>query len=389
MAVLRWHEGCPVIFGTGAINTVGEEAKKFGMSNIMIITEEFLVKSQVVKPIVNMLEKEGLAVTIWDKVQANPKGVLVNEGAEFAKKNGFDGIVAVGGGSTLDCAKAVAKLTGNSGSIEDYYKYSMPIDYHNMIKGVPIICIPTTSGTGSESSQWCVISDENGVKQGPVYFADLALIDPSLTYSVPASVTAATGLDALAHCMETITSTGQNYFTDALAYEGIRMCFNWLPVAVNEPDNEEAREKMAVAANFGGMTMVENSTGFGHLFGDSFCGQFHEPHGLCCSWGTPGTVLLAALYVPDKAKRIAEAMGIKYEDNITPQELGQVMLEKVKTLFKACKLPTPQEKGYTLDDFLSITDIMYGYPSFHTGPAGEMTMEQAKGYVEICYNSFK
>lgn len=389
MSVLRWHEGCPVVFGTGAINMVGDEAKKFGMSNIMLITEDFLVKAGIVDPISANLEKAGITVTVWGKVEANPKGSLVNEGAAVARGGRFDGIIAVGGGSTLDCAKAVAKLTGNPGGIEDYYSYSMPIDYHNMVKGIPVICIPTTSGTGSEGSQWCVISDENGVKQGPVYFADLALIDPVLTYSVPPSVTAATGLDALAHCMETITSAGQNYFTDALAYEGIRMVFEWLPTAVNEPENAEAREKMAVAANFGGMTMVENSTSFGHLFGDSFCGQFHEPHGLCCSWGTPGTIILAALFAENKAKRIADCMGIRYEDDITSEKLKDAMLNKVKELCKVCKLPTPQEKGYSLENFLSIAEIMFSYPSCHTGPAGEMTMDQLKEYIELCYKSFE
>lgn len=159
--------------------------------------------------------------------------------------------MAVGGGSTLDTAKAIGIIISQHGTtIRDYYH--LEEDAHEL----KLITMCTTSGTGSEISKWCVIGDEaTGAKEMPVYKPDMAIVDPVLTYSVPAGTTAATGMDVLAHCVEAITNKNYNPYGYIFGKEGIKLAMKWLPIAVKDPSNKEAREKMSLAANLGGMAL--------------------------------------------------------------------------------------------------------------------------------------
>ena len=234
-----WNTFCPTKFGTGASQSIGEDAKKLGFTRVMVCTEKALMDFGIATQVVAALEKAGLTVYVYDKCVADAPSKICDEGVVFARENKIDGIVAVGGGSTIDTGKAIDLVLSMDGTtIADYYHVAEP--EHK----VKIIAIPTTSGTGSENTPCAVICDAvTGRKEIPIFKADLALVDPVLTYTVPAKVTAATGLDVLAHCAEAITNRNYNAYANIVAKEGIRLTMKYLKTACEEPKNVEARGK--------------------------------------------------------------------------------------------------------------------------------------------------
>ena len=251
MSVYMWNTFCPTLFGTGASGETGERAKALGMHRVMVCTEQALCEFGVVTPVIDALKDAGLEVFVFDRCRADAPSDICDAGAAYVREHAIDGVVAVGGGSTLDTAKAVGIVISQNGTtIRDYYGIG---EAEHTLK---LITLSTTSGTGSELSQWAVIGDvETGAKEMPVYKPDLAIVDPALTYSVPAGVTAATGMDVLAHCVEAITNRNYNPYGYIFGKEGIRLTLQWLPVAVKEPKNAQAREAMSLAASLGGMAI--------------------------------------------------------------------------------------------------------------------------------------
>ena len=178
MSVYMWNTFCPTLFGTGASKETGAQAKMLGMNKVMVCTEKALCDFGVATQVVDALQQAGLEVLVFDKCKADAPSDICDEGAAFVRKHGIDGIVAVGGGSTLDTAKAIGIIISQNGTtIRDYYGIG---EAEHAMK---LITLSTTSGTGSEISQWAVIGDvETGAKEMPVYKPDLAIVDPVLTY---------------------------------------------------------------------------------------------------------------------------------------------------------------------------------------------------------------
>lgn len=205
MSTYMWNTFCPTLFGTGASKEAGDKAKALGMHRVMVCTEKALCDFGVATQVIDVLKESGLEVFVFDQCRADAPSDICDAGAEFVRDHEIDGIVAVGGGSTLDTAKAIGIIISQNGTtIRDYYH--LEEDAHEM----KLITMSTTSGTGSEVSQWAVIGDVvTGAKEMPVYKPDMAIVDPVLTYSLPAGPTAATGMDVLAHCIEAITN--KNY----------------------------------------------------------------------------------------------------------------------------------------------------------------------------------
>ncbi|SDX87442.1 iron-containing alcohol dehydrogenase [Eubacterium barkeri] len=382
MKVASWNIFCPTLFGTGASELVGEKAKELGMSKVMLVTEADLIKFGIATKVQQQLENAGLQVVVFDKVAIDAPTDTCDAGGDFAKAEKVDGIVAVGGGSSLDTAKAIALLTGNEGPINKYY-LAPPVK-----RGIPLITIPTTAGTGSENTQYLVIADsETGIKKVPEYAPDLALVDPVLTYTLPKGQTAATGMDALAHCAEAITSKNWNPYAYTFAEEGIRIVMKWLPVAVKEPENEEAREKLAYAANLGGMAITVCGCQMGHAWAQCFGGMFHIPHGLGCAWGLPGAMYYAGKHCPEDAKLVAKAMGIPFEDDIPSDQLADLMAKRVGDLMREIDLPTAKSQGYSLEDCLSVAKYLPDDAAIQNAPKMP-TLEEIKDYITVTYNAY-
>lgn len=383
--VYYWNTFCPTKFGTGASASVGEDAKSMGFHRVMLCTEKALIDFGVATQVIDALEKAGLAVFVYDKCVADAPSKICDEGAVFARDNKIDGLVAVGGGSTLDTAKAVGIILGMNGTtIADYYH--SPEAPHK----VKLIAIPTTSGTGSENTPGAVICDAvTGRKEIPVFKADLALVDPVLTYSVPAKVTAATGLDVLAHCAEAITNRNYNAYANIAAKEGIRLTMKYLATACRDPKNVEAREKMALASNLGGMAIAETGCSIGHSFSQTFAAMNHIPHGLGCAWALPSCMTYTARYGRrEDLAETAEAMGVPYAENDDAMTIAKALSDRIVAYMKELGIVSIKESGYSLDDCMKAADLFQYDGAFANAP-GKPGMEEVKAYIEETYNVYQ
>ncbi len=270
-----------VIFGVGRLKLLGEVVKHFGNKAFLAI-DPYLVETGLCDEIISLLNKISVETTKFLKIQPNPSCFDVDQGAELAKENKCDVIVGVGGGSTLDTAKGIAILARNPGKSWEYVertdqKVSRPKEV------LPIIALPTTAGTGSEVTHYAVLNNPT-VKEKSTIFSELtfpriALVDPDLMVSMPPSLTALTGIDALSHSVESFINVHANSYSKLLAKESIKLVARYLPEAVANGKNMEARSQMAWASTLGGMAIAHVGTVLPHAMGQPVSGLVDAPHG--------------------------------------------------------------------------------------------------------------
>ena len=241
--------------GENRIADLGSACKQLNIKSPLLVTDSGLAKTQMVLNILEKLKNEGFKVSIFSKVVGNPTGTNVKEGVEIYNKDSCDGVIAFGGGSGLDVGKAVAFMSGQTLSIWDFEDVGDNWTKANHDKISPIIAVPTTAGTGSETGRASVILNEDtGVKNiifHPKFLPSIVILDPTLTIGLPPKITAATGMDALAHNLEAFCAPGFHPMADGIALEGMRMINQWLLKAVKDGSNIEARMNMLTAASMG------------------------------------------------------------------------------------------------------------------------------------------
>jgi alcohol dehydrogenase class IV len=270
-----------VIFGDGSIAKLGGLASEFGKRALLLggASKESIEMAR------DLIAGQGLQVFVF-QVPGEPTLDLVREGIDFARQSQCDVVVSIGGGSTIDAGKAIAALATNPGDVLDYLEV---IGRGRALEmgGLPFIAVPTTAGTGSEVTRNAVIgSPEHGVKaslRSPAMYPKIALVDSSLTYSLPASQTAACGMDALTQLIEPFTCNLPNPMVDAICMDGIRLAAHNLPKAYCHGDNPEAREAMSLASLYGGMALANARLGAVHGFAAPIGGTRPAPHGAVCA----------------------------------------------------------------------------------------------------------
>jgi len=245
-----------MVHAIGALSALGDEAKALGLRRPLIVTDQGLVKAGLLDEAKKPLQAKGLDVVVYAEVRANPGIALVDAGARYYKSEKCDGLVAIGGGSSIDTAKGIGVVAVHGGSIVQYEWGKDPI--HSRIP--PLIAVPTTAGTGSEVTLWAVITDPDrkikfNVGGTPNIAAWVALVDPNLTLNLPAGVTAGTGMDALTHAIECYTMAYHQPFTDAVALLAMEYCGRYLRVAFAQSHNLEARYHMSLAAMLAGIAV--------------------------------------------------------------------------------------------------------------------------------------
>ena len=317
-------------FGIGASLTVGTEMEKLGFKHAFIVTDEGAMKAGLLSGIQESLSKAGMAGTIFDQVRVDPNTGIVNKCADEFMASGCDCMIAVGGGSVLDCAKAAGLVVANGGRIEDYLlkggktaKKTIP----------PLFTIPTTAGTGSEVSTAVVVTlEENHSKIAlltTMLNPTVAILDPELTRSLPPGLTASSGLDALCHGIERFTSTSASPLNDCLALQCIKMVADNLRQAYANPNNLKAREGMMWAALLGGMSRASVSAA--HVISGVVGGYVSIPHGIACSLLTPPTMEFNLISNPQKFALIAKAMGERLE-GLSIMDAAERSVEAMKRL---------------------------------------------------------
>lgn len=373
--------------GLGVIKSLPDEAKSLGLRRPLIVTDPGIIKAGLLERAVRLLQSAHLDCVVFDQVIPNPPIALVDEAAALYKLEGCDGIIALGGGSSMDTAKSLGVVANNGGSIVDY-EWAAPQPIKRRIP--PTICIPTTAGTGSEVTLWAVITDPKrkikfNVGGTPLIGAWVALLDPELTFDLPPTVTAGTGMDALAHAIECYTCAYSQPISDAVALLAIEYVARYLRVAFAQGHNSEARYKMSQAAMLGGLAYGTESAGAAHAMSQSAGGLYPDvPHG-------PFTARLLGPVMeynykgePEKFARIALAMN---EDirGLSLWQAAEKGVEAVMRLTEDVEIPSLQALGLKEEEVPVLAEIAFKDPQTIGNPR-DMNV---KAYEKIYRRAFE
>jgi alcohol dehydrogenase class IV len=297
-----------ILFGIGASKEIGKETKALGGTKALIITDPGVANSGLIDPIRSNLEEAGLKVFLFDRVEPEPPASVVDEGVQYIKETGADIVVGLGGGSSLDVAKGVSLLARNTGKVLDYCGIDLIPK-----RGLPKILVPTTAGTGSEVTRVFVVTDQKDNMKKVIYsnyaIADLAIVDPMLTLSMPGKVTADTGMDALVHAIETYVSMNATPFSDISASKAIALIAKYLPMAFAKSENIEARYHVSFASLLAGLAFASGGLGAVHALAYPLGTEYHLPHGRTNAIMLPHVMEFNLIGNRSRYALIAEMMG--------------------------------------------------------------------------------
>lgn len=336
-----------IVYGSGVSKNLANELAGFGKKHPLIITDKGLIKAGIVEKVLHGLKEAGIAFDIFDEIEPNPRDSTVHRGYDFAKAKGSDSLVAIGGGSSMDTAKAIGVLLTHGGNIRDYEglgKVEKPI--------CDLVAIPTTVGTGSEVTFWSVITDsERHYKMSigsPLIAAKVALVDPDLVESLPSSIVASTGMDALTHAVEGYTCTLAEPITDACGIYAIRMIAENIRKAVLE-NNNEAKANLLLGSLIAGISFGNSDIAGVHCMGEALGGLYDTPHGVAMAVLLPH--VMEYNYVSDlgKFREIAKAMGQDIA-GLTEESAAYASVLAVKQLGQDLKIPSLLELGVKAED---------------------------------------
>ena len=337
-----------VIFGVGSVNKVGEVGRRFGYRVLIATGKKSTKENGALDRVVESLNRNGAEeIIIFDQIEPNPTDKSVNLASEIVVKEKIDYIIGLGGRSSLDSTKAISIVSSNEGYAWDYVNYPEGprlIPFLNR----PVICIPTTAGTGSEVNRYSVLSNpirkEKMVISHSLNYPRVAIIDPSLTVSMDRRLTALTGIDALMHALESLTNRLSNFFAEDLAIRAIQIIRRWLPVAIEEPENLQARSYMSYAAMLAGIAIDRKRVALIH--GMEHPVSAHYPH-IAHAEGLSalGVAITDFNYKgnPEKYALFAELMGYKPEPHMAVKALED-FLEKVGLRLSLKELGVEREK---------------------------------------------
>lgn len=327
-------------FGPGARRELPEAIRRIGKSKALIVTDPGLIKFGVAKMVTDVLDEAAIPYEIFSEVKPNPTVSNVQAGLDAYKASGADIIVAIGGGSAIDTAKGIGIVSNNPEFADIVSLEGCAPTKH---KSVPVIAIPTTAGTAAETTINYVIIDEEKQKKmvcvDPNDIPAVAIVDAELMYSLPKSLTAATGMDALTHAIEGYITKGAWSMSDMFEIEAVRMIARFLPVAVEEPQNAEARNGMAVAQYIAGMAFSNVGLGLVHGMAHPLGSLFDVPHGVANALLLPTVMEFNMEKCLDKYPEIARAMGVDIT-GMSREEASLAACEAVKAL--SLKVGIPQ-----------------------------------------------
>ena len=310
----NWNYPTTMWVGENRIKDLGSACNKLNINKPLLVTDNGLAKSKIIEDAVTLLKKENLSVEVYSNVVGNPTGSNVEEGVEFYKNNKCDGIIAFGGGSGLDVGKAIAFMSGQTLPIWDFEDVGDNWKKANSEKISPIIAVPTTAGTGSETGRASVILNEKtGVKNiifHPKFLPSIVILDPTLTIDLPPNVTAATGMDALAHNLEAFCAPGYHPMADGIALEGMRLIKKWLLEAVKNGSNIEARMNMLTAASMGS-TAFQKGLGGIHSLSHPVNAVNNIHHGLSNAIFMPYVLSFNREVIENKIVKVCEYLDLK------------------------------------------------------------------------------
>lgn len=366
-----------IITGEGALEEAGGTLRTMG-KKAFIVTDEVMIKLGNAQKLEEALKQQGISYTIYPDIAGEPTDAMIERGLFLYKKENCDFFIALGGGSPIDSMKAIAALAANGGNIADYMGKTIGGTLPKMA------AVPTTAGTGSEATQFTIITDtKKDIKmllKGQVLMPDLAVIDPQFTMTAPPKITAATGLDALTHAIEAYTSKKAQTLSDSFALSAVKRIFHSLPIAFEEGSNKKAREEMAVAALEAGIAFNNASVTIVHGMSRPIGALFHIPHGLSNAMLLKECLKFALEGAPERFARLGRAAGAADETD-DDKIAGEKLLKAVEELCSQLEIPTLEEYGVERERFFEVIDKMSADAMESKSPQNtrrEVTQEDVK-----------
>lgn len=341
--------------GAGASAALPDTLLSLGLARPLLVTDPFMVECGYAGQIADMLSQAGVPCGRFDQCVPDPTTDSVDAALGVLRDGGYDCLVALGGGSSIDTAKAVAVMAGRSGPMRDY---KVP---HQMDSGLPVVAIPTTAGTGSEVTRVAVITDtethEKMLCMGLGLMPLAALVDYELTLSMPYRLTADTGIDSLCHALEAFVSRKANPFTDSVALTAMQAIHENIRTACAEPDNRAAREAMMLAATQGGMAFANASVTLIHGMSRPVGALFHVPHGLSNAMLLPAVTAWSVGHAPARYATCARHMGLAAAD-ATDDAACAALVSGLRQLTSDLQVPGPAQFGIAEADWFAALDTM-------------------------------
>ncbi len=310
----NWNYPTLMRFGAGRIRELPEACRNLGMQRPLIVTDPSLAKLPMISNALAMLTEAGLGAAVFSDIQANPVEANVTQGVNVFRRGSHDGVIAFGGGSALDVGKAIALMSGQTRPLFDFEDREDWFTRVNILGMAPVVAVPTTAGTGSEVGRASVITDvadhTKKIIFHPKMMPGIVIEDPELTVGLPPQVTAATGMDALSHCLEAYCAPGFHPLADGIAVEGMRLIKEWLPVAVSDGRNVEARAHMLIASSMGA-TAFQKGLGAMHSLSHPCGANLNTHHGLTNAVVMPYVLAWNRPAIEEKLVRLAAYLGLK------------------------------------------------------------------------------
>lgn len=326
-----FHAPAVVTFADGARFTIGDTLKKWGVNgNVLLVHGKNVKAAGLIDDIETGIGNAGYKTVAFDKVLPDAPVEVIREGVDFAKQNKVAAVVAVGGGSGMDIAKAISVMMNNDGDILNYVGMDVVPNRRNVL----FVAVPTTCGTGSEMTDGGVVYDSASSHKLPFWdvFAgpDIAVLDPFMLKELPKHLVAQTALDAFAHSVEAYTSVVANPISDAIAIGAIELIAKHTPVAYAETDNGEALEMLLTASTMAGMAFNRSCVHAGHVIAHAVGAIAHIHHGAACALAMPLVLEEQALVIPEKIRRIAKAMGMELQEGLSGEQIGSQVADYMK-----------------------------------------------------------
>ncbi|PSL42427.1 choline dehydrogenase [Salsuginibacillus halophilus] len=372
--------------GIGAIKNLGEELKALNTDKVLLVTDPGIYNAGVTKPVEETLKASGVDYVLFNKVEPNPPVRLIGEGSSLFESEGCNGLVAVGGGSSMDTAKAIGLETVHEGSVLEYEAAEGKKPMENRIP--TLATIPTTAGTGSEVTQWAVITDEDREIKfntgGPLIAAHLTIIDPELHVSMPPHVTAMTGIDVISHAVECYTMKFAQPVTDAVALLAMEYAAKYIRRAYADGSDLEARYGMAQAAMLAGLSYGSESAGAAHAMSQTLGGIVPVAHGQCVAAMMGPVMEYNWKGAPERFARVAQAFGIDTA-GMTTEEAAKEAVAWMYELVEDLDIPTLQEQGVSTDLLDRLAQVALEDPQTEGNPR-DLKLADYKWLYERTFN---
>lgn len=359
----------PFMFGAGSRSMIGEKAKELGITKAMVVTDKVIAGTGLLDAIFVSLDASGIPHVLYDGAVPDPTDTCIDEGGKLALEEGVDGIIAVGGGSSMDTGKGINVLLNNPPPISQYFVPAMPAPVNH-----PLITVPTTAGSGAECTAGAIVTNTQDNVKVPVALCGVSYIfvDPEVYVGMPLKPSVYCAFDALTHAMDLMTSKTCDEMTTVLTEKATSLIAEYLPKLVEDTQNLEVRSKLALAATLAGECLNTNYNGthYSHSIGHSLGTKLHMQHGLACGVAVPQILERLADIAPAPTRHFCDCMGFGLDASLSNAQYGKQAKVAMQNFMKTVGLQNMKELGYELAQILEavplmLTDIItvFGWPA--------------------------